>query len=174
MAEADVPDGFGLTLVCTPEGYVNEEQICQAVASMWAKIGVKVALQLGPRAAVTQRRVAGQFDVTPLGWANEPAIDAESLLIQVVHSKTASKGLFNWGGWGIPEIDRLTDAAAGELDTAKRLDEESRALEIAGENILFLPLHQQPMAWATRSDVASVVQLPDNKARHWLTRMETR
>jgi peptide/nickel transport system substrate-binding protein len=174
MAEAGVPEGFAITLVCTPEGYVNEEQICQAAATMWAKIGLKVALQLGPRAAVTQRRVSGQFDVTPLGWANEPAIDAESLLMQVIHSKTASEGLFNWGGWGMPEIDRLTDEAAGELDTAKRLQAESRALEIAGQNILFLPLHQQPMAWAIRSDVTSVVQLPDNKARHWLTRMEER
>ena len=171
MTEAGVPDGFSMTLVCTPEGYVNEEQICQAAAVMWAKLGIKVALQLGPRAAVTQRRVAGQFDMTPLGWANEPAIDAASLLIQVLHSKTASNGLFNWGGWGLPEIDRLTDEAAGELDTPKRLEAESRALEIAGENTLFLPLHQQPMAWAVRSDVTEVVQLPDNKARHWMTRM---
>jgi hypothetical protein len=30
------------------------------------------------------------------------------------------------------------------------------------------------MAWATRADVAHVVQLPDNKARHWLTRMEAK
>ena len=44
------------------------------------------------------------------------------------------------------------------------------ALVMAGEDILFLPLHQQPMAWAVRPDVAHVVQLPD-KARHWLTRM---
>lgn len=120
---------------------------------------------------MTQRRVAGQFDVTPLGWANEPALDAESLLVQVLHSKTASSGIFNWGGWGMPEIDRLTDEAANELDSGKRLAAESRALEIAGENILFLPLHQQPMAWAVRSDVTQAVQLPDNKARHWLTRM---
>jgi peptide/nickel transport system substrate-binding protein len=121
---------------------------------------------------ITQRRVAGQFDITPLGWANEPAIDAESLLVQVVHSKTGANGLFNWGGWGMHEIDRLTDDAAGELDTSKRLDMESRALEIAGENVLFVPLHQQPMAWAARTDVTHVVQLPDNKARHWLTRMD--
>ncbi len=171
LAEAGVPDGFAFNLVCTPEGYVSEEQICQAATSMWTRLGLKPSLQLGPRAVITQRRVAGQFDVTPLGWANEPAIDAESLLLQVVHTRTGSAGLFDWGGWGMPEIDRLTDAAAGELDTPKRLDEESRALEIAGDNILFIPLHEQPMAWAVRSDVEHVVQLPDNKARHWLTRM---
>jgi peptide/nickel transport system substrate-binding protein len=171
LAEAGYPDGFSFSLVCTPEGYVSEEQICQAATSMWARIGLKAALQLGARATTTQRRVAGEFDVTPLGWANEPAIDAESLLIQVLHSKTGSSGLFNWGNWGRPEIDRLTDEAAGELDTPKRLAEEARALTIAGDEILFLPLHQQPMAWAVRSDVTHVAQLSDNKPRHWLTRM---
>lgn len=171
LAEAGYPNGFSLTLVCTPEGYVSEEQICQAASAMWARIGLRVSLQLGSRPVVTQRRVAGQFDVTTLGWANEPAIDAESILLQVLHSKTGSAGIFNWGDWGRPEIDRLTDEAAGELDTPKRLAEESRALEIAGQDILFLPLHQQPMAWAARAGVTQMVQLPDNKPRLWLTRM---
>lgn len=171
LAEAGVPDGFSVNLVCTPEGYVNEEQICQAAASMWAKIGVKAAVQLGPRAAMTQKRVAGDFDITPLGWANEPAIDAESLLLQVVHSKTGSAGVFNWGGWGRADVDALTDAAAGELDTAKRLDQEAQALDIADKQILFLPLHQQPMAWAVRTNVTQMVQLSDNKPRLWLARM---
>lgn len=171
IAAAGVPDGTALTLVCTPEGYVNEEQICQAAVAMWARLGFKVALQVGPRAVTIQRRVAGQFDITMLGWANEPAIDAESLLLQVVHTKSGANGLFDWGGWGRPDIDALIDAAAGELDTPKRLDEESRALELTQDDLLFLPVHQQPMAWAIRSNVTSVVQLPDNKPRHWLTRM---
>jgi peptide/nickel transport system substrate-binding protein len=173
IAEAGVPEGVALALVCTPEGYVNEEQLCQAAAAMWSKLGFKVSLQLGPRPTTTQRRVSGQFDITPLGWANEPAIDAESLLLQVVHGKSGSAGIFNWGGWGGADIDALIDAAAGELDTPKRLEEESRALDMAGERVLFLPLHQQPMAWAMRSDVTRMVQLPDNKPRLWLTRMGT-
>jgi peptide/nickel transport system substrate-binding protein len=171
LAEAGVPEELELLMVCTSEGYVNEEALCQAATAMWAKLGIKVQLQLAPRTVATQRRVAGQFDITPLGWANEPAIDAESLLLQVVHSKTGGAGVFNWGGWGGPALDAPIDAAANELDTVKRLALESRALEMAGEDILFLPLHQQPMAWAIRPEVAQVVQLPDNKARHWLTRM---
>ncbi len=45
------------------------------------------------RRSLTQKRVAGRFDVTPLGWANAPAIDAESLLVQVLHSKAWILGL---------------------------------------------------------------------------------
>ena len=112
-----------------------------------------------------------RFDVTTLGWANEPAIDALSLLVQVLHSNTGATGLFNWGHWGSPEIDRLTDASSNELDPAKRLFQETEALQIAKFHTMFLPLHQQPMAWAIRDNVQAVVQLPDNKARHWLTVM---
>jgi peptide/nickel transport system substrate-binding protein len=172
LVEAGYPNGFPLTLVCASDGYVNEEAICQATASMWAKIGVKTKLEIGPRGAITQKRVAGEFDVTTLGWANEPAIDALSLLAQVVHSKTGSTGVFNWGGWGRADIDKLTDDASNELDTPKRLAMMAQALAITKQQMLFLPLHEQPMAWAQRDTVVSVVQLSDNKPRHWLTRMK--
>lgn len=172
LAEAGYPNGFPLTLVCASDGYVSEEAICQAAASMWAKIGVKVSLNVGPRAVITGKRVSGAFDVTTLGWANEPAIDALSILLQVIHSKNGAAGVFNWGGWGGPEIDRLTDDASNELDTPKRIAMMDKALLKAKADTLFLPLHEQPMAWATRDTVVSVVQLSDNKARHWLTKMK--
>ena len=139
---------------------------------MWAKIGVKVNMTIGPRAQITQKRVAGAFDITPLGWANEPAIDAYSILLQVIHSKTQAAGVFNWGAWGGGEIDSLIDASANELDQPKRLGQMNKALMLTKAQHLFLPLHQQPMIWAMRDTVADVVQLPDNKARHWLTRMK--
>ncbi len=172
MVEAGYPDGFQISLVCSTDSYVAEEQLCIAASSMWAKIGIRAALTIGPRTVITARRVGAQFDVTTLGWANEPAIDALSILLQVVHSNTGSAGIFNWGGWGLPAIDKLTDEAANELDQPKRLAMMTRALTIAKDRTLFIPLHQQPMAWAIRDSVDSVAQLSDNKARHWLTRMK--
>lgn len=172
LAEAGYPDGFSLSLVCSTDSYVNEEQICQSAAAMWARIGVKATLTSGPRSVINPKRVKGDFDITTLGWANEPMIDAYSILVQVAHSKTGSAGVFNWGNWGDSRIDTLVDKSANELDNAKRVPMLSEALEIAGENVLFLPLHQQPMAWATGTDVTSVVQLSDNKARHWFTQMK--
>jgi peptide/nickel transport system substrate-binding protein len=46
------------------------------------------------------------------------------------------------------------------------------ALKIAKAEQLFIPLHQQPMAWAMRNTVASTVQASDNKPRLWLTMMK--
>ena len=79
--------------------------------------------------------------------------------------------MFNWGDWSYPEWDKLIDAAAVELDRDKRLGYQTKVLKGAREEMLFVPLHQQPMAWATSDKVDYVLQQADNKPRHWLTRM---
>ncbi|PZP45070.1 MAG: peptide ABC transporter [Azospirillum brasilense] len=169
LAEAGYPKGFSFLLNCQNDSLVNEEEVCQAVASMWSRIGLRPNLSIGPRSQQTPKRVKGEFDVITFGWANEPQIDAYSLLNQVVRSRNAAGGVFNWGDWGRPEIDALIDASAGELDPAKRIPLMTEALRKAKEQTLFIPLHQQPMAWAMRDNVRSIVQAPDNKPRLWLT-----
>ncbi len=106
LAEAGYPNGFSFLLNCQNDGLVNEEEFCQAVASMWSRAGLKPNLSLGPRSQQTPKRVKGEFDVISFGWANEPMIDAYSILIQVVRSKSGSGGVFNWGDWGRPTSTR--------------------------------------------------------------------
>ncbi|KAB2886417.1 MAG: ABC transporter substrate-binding protein [Albidovulum sp.] len=167
LAEAGYPDGFEFDFVCTNESYVNEEQFCQAIASMWSRIGLKPRLDIGPTAKQTPKRSNGQADIYTIGWANEPMLDSYSILIQMLHSKGGNAGVFNWGGWSYPEIDRLTDAAAVELDREKRLSMQTEALKIAKDEIVMLPLHQQPMAWAVGAGFKDFPQFPDNKPRLW-------
>ncbi len=172
LADAGYPNGFSFNFNCQNDSLVNEEEFCQAVASMWSRAGLRPNLSMGPRSQQTPKRVKGDFDVVSFGWANEPMIDAYSILIQVVHSKSGSAGVFNWGNWGRPEIDALIDKAGVELDRAKRLPLMSEALMIAKREHLFIPLHNQPMAWAMRATVGSTVQASDNKPRLWLTQMK--
>ena len=172
LAEAGYPNGFSFQMNCQSDGLVNEEEFCQAVAAMWSRAGLKPNLSLGPRSQQTPKRVKGEFDVISFGWANEPMIDAYSILVQVMRSKSGSGGVFNWGNWGRPDIDALIDKAGVELDQAKRLPMMTEALKIAKDEHLVIPLHQQPMAWAMRSTVANTVQASDNKPRLWLTQMK--
>ncbi|MBM3573138.1 MAG: ABC transporter substrate-binding protein [Alphaproteobacteria bacterium] len=172
LAAAGYPNGFSFNLNCMNDGYVNEEEICQAVAAMWSRVGLKPTASIAPRSTQLPKRVKGDFDVVTLGWANEPMIDAYSILIQVVHSKTGTAGVFNWGGWGSTQLDQIIDKSGTELDTPKRVKMMAEALQIIHDEILFLPLHQQPMAWAARKSVDTVVQLSDNKPRLWYTMMK--
>lgn len=172
LAEAGYPNGFTFNMNCQSDGLVNEEEFCQAVAAMWARAGVKPALDMGPRSQQTPKRVKGEFDVISFGWANEPMIDAYSILVQVIRSKSGSGGVFNWGDWGRADMDALIDKAGVELDRPKRIAMMAEALMIAKREHLFIPLHQQPMAWAIRGNVATMVQASDNKPRLWLTKMQ--
>ena len=52
MAEAGYPQGFEVTMHRPNNRYINDEKICQALASMWAKIGIKIKLDAQPRAGL--------------------------------------------------------------------------------------------------------------------------
>ncbi|TCR67393.1 ABC transporter substrate-binding protein [Bosea sp. BK604] len=172
LADAGYPNGFSFLMNCNTDSLVNEEEFCQAVASMWSRAGLKPNLNMAPRSQQTPKRVKGEFDVISFGWANEPMIDAYSILVQVMRSKSGTGGVFNWGNWGDPRIDALTDKAGVELDNAKRIPMMTEALMIAKNEHLFIPMHQQPMAWAMGKAVEATVQASDNKPRLWLTRMK--
>ncbi|WP_290686319.1 MULTISPECIES: ABC transporter substrate-binding protein [unclassified Haematobacter] len=162
-------EGFEFDFNCA-DTLVNEEQVCQAIASMWSRVGLKPKLDQGPRAVQTPKRSAGKVDVYTLGWATLPMLDAYSMTSQVLHTKEGSFGIFNWGGWSDKEFDRVTEASAVELDQPKRLAMSAEALGIAKKNVLMIPLHQQPLTWATGADVAELPLFADNLPRLWLTR----
>ncbi|WOC15650.1 ABC transporter substrate-binding protein [Pseudochrobactrum sp. MP213Fo] len=165
-------EGFPFTLVCTYENYLNEEELCNSMVSMLTRAGMKPALDIGPAAVQAPKRTKGQSDVYLLGWANEPMLDSYSILMQMIQSKSGVAGVFNWGNWSYPEIDSLIIQASTEMDREKRLALQTKALEMAKQEIIMLPLHQQPISWVMTDKVESVVQQADNKPRHWLTMLK--
>ncbi|MFI3905564.1 ABC transporter substrate-binding protein [Ochrobactrum sp. S1502_03] len=169
LADAGAVD-FPFTLVCTTDAYVNEEELCQGMVNMLSRGGFKPQLDIAPTAAQAPKRTGGKADVYLIGWATEPMLDSYSILLQMIATKTANAGVFNWGGWSYPEIDELIVQASTEMDRPKRLALQTKALEMAKDEIVMLPLHQQPMAWVMSKNIDKIVQLPDNKPRHWLTR----
>ena len=138
---------------------------------MLTKVGLKPTLDIGPRAVQTPKRSSGKADMYLIGWANEPTLDAYSMLSQVFATADGSSGVSNDGDWSYPELDKMTKEASVTLDRDARLALETKALQYAKDNLIMIPLWQQPMAWATTAKVADVVVRPDNKPRHWLTRM---
>ena len=171
LEAAGVPDGLEFEFNCMSDGYVNEEQFCQAIASMWARVGLAPKLDIAPRAVQSPKRTNGQVDVYTLGWATLPMLDAYSPLLQIFHTKEGNSGVFNWGGWSYPDLDALVQKAGKELDLETRLSYETQALQIVKDQHIMLPLHQQPMAWAVADTVADMPLFPDNKPRLWYAQM---
>jgi peptide/nickel transport system substrate-binding protein len=172
LAAAGVPEGLEFEFNCLSDGLVNEEQFCQAIASMWSRIGLAPKLDVAPRAVQTPKRTGGNTDVYTLGWATLPMLDAYSPLLQIFHTKEGNSGVFNWGGWSFPELDALVQAAGSELDLETRLSLETQALQIVKDQHIMIPLHQQPMAWAVTDEVTDMPLFPDNKPRLWFAQVK--
>src|SRR6056297_1061842 len=171
LTEAGVPEGLEFEFSCLSDGLVNEEQFCQAIASMWSRIGLSPKLDVAPRAVQMPKRTQGNTDIYVQGWATLPMLDAYSPLLQIFHSKEGNSGVFNFGGWSYPELDALVQQAGMELDLEKRLSLQTEALKIVKDEHIMVPLHQQPMAWAVTKEVTEMPLFPDNKPRLWFAQV---
>lgn len=168
LEEAGATD-LRFTYTCMNDESINEEDWCQGISNMLARAGMQVDIDMGPRSVQSPKRSQGKTEMFNLSWANEPTLDAFSLLSQVLATKDGSYGVSNYGGWSSPELDALVRQAAEATDPTERLKLEEDALRIAKEEVLLIPLHQQPIAWATSERIESVDLRADNKPRHWYT-----
>ncbi|HEX4261154.1 MAG TPA: ABC transporter substrate-binding protein [Acetobacteraceae bacterium] len=162
LAEAGYPNGFSLGMDCPDDRYVMDVQICTAVVSMLAKVGVKVALNAQTKTKFFAKITAPRFDTDfyLLGWT--PATyDAENTLFALLGSRNGVRGNVNAGGYSNPELDKLIAEIGSENDQAKRIDEINQSIKLIQDQVASIPLHQQVIVWATKKNV-SVVQTADN------------
>jgi peptide/nickel transport system substrate-binding protein len=166
LAEAGYPDGFEVQMDCPNDRYVNDEQICQAVVGMLARVGVKVDLNAEPKskffAAIS---AAGGYDSSfyLLGWT-PTTLESFNVFQYIMGCRDAKT---NWGGNNVggycnPKVDALARKALQETDEAARDEDFRQAWQISlFEDIAYIPLHQQPLAWGV-SKAIHVIQAPNN------------
>jgi len=165
LAEAGYPDGFEVGMDCPNDRYVNDEAICQAVASMLARVGVKVNLNAQPKAQYFGKVLASNgFDTSfyLLGWT-PGSFDSWNILANIVgcRDEAGNGGMFNLGGYCNKEVDALAAKVLEENDPVKRLDLITQAYRITDDEVSHIPLHQQGLAWGVSEDV-DVAQRADN------------
>ena len=167
LADAGYPDGFDVGLDCPNDRYVNPDQVCQAVAAMFAKIGVKVNYTSTTKSIYFKKMLSGGADIYLFGWASTPQLDAYALLNSVFHSKDGKKrGKWNPGGYYNERVDELVKKIQVEIDMDKRQEMISEAFKLHKEDYGTLALYRQPLSWAAKESV-DALQLADNKIRLW-------
>lgn len=165
LAEAGYPDGFTVTMDCPNNRYVNDEKICQAVAGMLAKVGVKIDLLAQPKSKYFAKVLAqGGYDTSfyLLGWT-PGSIDVYNVFLNLIACQNAEekRGQFNLGNYCNPTVDALADKIGEETDVARRQALIDEATQIIRAEVGYLPIHQQPLSWGVRDGV-EVAQRPDN------------
>lgn len=161
LAEAGYPDGFEFQLNCPNNRYVNDEEICQALMSMWARIGIKNKLIAEPMAQHSLKFQNFDASAYMLGWG-VATYDAQYTLQSLVRTKTTgADGNFNFNKISDAKIDQLVDAMKTEIDVAKRNALIREALVRTRDEHLLLPLHHQMRPWAMKAGVSTVHRSDD-------------
>ncbi len=174
LAEAGYPNGFGVTMDCPNDRYVNDEAICTAIVNMLARANIRITLNAQTRVRYFAEINAPRYNTSfyLLGWT--PATgDAHNSLNSLAYTRRGDRGVFNNGGYSNPRFDTLVDRIAVETNPAQRQELITQASRLLHEDVGMIPLHQQQVVWAARSNV-EVVQTADNYFQLRHTRVNAR
>ena len=153
LAEAGYPQGFRITVAAPNNRYVNDEQIAQAVAQMFTRIGIDVArVETHPAATYFTKARNGDFAVALLGWGS---FAGDLALRALVATPNTAKGLgsWNWGRYSNASLDKLVEQSLATVDQTKREALAREAMGIAMRDHAVIMLHHQHASWAMRAEL---------------------
>lgn len=166
LTEAGYGEGFEVRLDCPNDRYVNDDEICTAIATMLARIKIKVTVNAQPKSRFFEfAGSTGKYDSSfnILGWT-PGSFDSYNVLVNIAGCRDAdgNGGLFNYGGYCNRKVAELTRRIAVESDRQKRDDLILQAFTIIHEEAGIIPLHQQVLAWGVAKTV-TIPQRADNQ-----------
>jgi len=154
MAEAGYPNGFGMTVHCSNNRYLNDGKTCQAAGQMLSRIGLKMTVETMPVNVFFPKIAApkNEFSLILMGWGNSSTGTASGFLAAILHSydREKSMGHGNRAYFSDPAYDKMAEEALVELDEAKREKLMREAVVYATETFVTIPLHTLYTAVATR------------------------
>ena len=162
LADAGYPNGFEVDFACSAGRYINDEQLCQAITSQWAKVGVKAKLRSLPFATYFPMIQRNEASIYLLGWG-VPTFDAFYSLQSLVRSPGAGgDGNFNLGRFSDPQMDALIERIKKETDATTRNQLIEQALIKEHELVSHIPLYNQVIPWAGSKKV-EIIHRADNR-----------
>ena len=157
LAQAGYPDGFTMTLAAPNNRYINDEQVAQACAQMFSRIGITTRVNAMPLAAYLGKARNQELGVAMLGWGSLAA-DLALRSIAATPNPAKGYGTWNWARYSNPALDKLIEQSLGTVDPAKR-ETAARAASafaaraasaFAAREVAVIPLHYQVASWGMR------------------------
>jgi peptide/nickel transport system substrate-binding protein len=167
MSDAGYADGFEVTLDCPNNRYVNDEEICIALAAMWSQLKVKVRVNAMPRTTYFPKLEKHDTSMYMLGWGGA-VTDAETTLTPVMRNPGEKGiGFYNYGRSRNDKFDALAAQSSTEADPKKREALIKAALAEWKEQVHTIPLHRQVIPWSARQPVTAVHRADNYVAVEW-------
>ncbi len=156
LAEAGYPNGFGLTLGCSNNRFVNDSRVCQAAGQMLSRAGFQVKVETQPWNVFSPRTLEGRNDLPLMlyGLSLSSSRNAAYILSTAVHTRNVAEafGQGNRGVFSDKRLDGLIDAAIVRMDD-KREDGLRQAMLESLDQVPFVPLYNQITVVAARSGI---------------------
>ncbi len=169
MAEAGYADGFEVTLDCPNDRYINDERICQALAAMWARIGIKVRVNAMPKSTYFPKTEKLDVSLYMFGWGGS-ITDPETTFTPIYRNRGADGvGEYNRGNYKDDKLDALAAASSKEADPEKRKALIKKVFLAHNEQVHHIPLHRQFIPWAARNGVMVVHRADNWLETQWVT-----
>ncbi|KRC26947.1 ABC transporter substrate-binding protein [Acidovorax sp. Root217] len=162
LADAGYKDGFEVDFACSNNSIIQDENLCQAITSMWARVGVKAKLRTMPSITYYPMAQRHEASITLLSWG-VPTFDALYTLQSLTRTKTTGgDGNYNLGRYSNERMDYVVDRVKTEIDQPVRNRLLTEGLQLQNDTVANIPLHNQMLAWAMKKNV-ELVQRPDNR-----------
>ena len=157
LAEAGYPNGFKFSFAFTKDRLPGDTQVGTSIAQMLAAIGIDATPNAQPVTVFFPARTRGEYSFSMSGWGTLTG-EAHYTLSSLAHSnnKEVKMGAFNVLGYKNDEMDKLLQAAATEMDEAKRRKylEDSNAL--VAKDLQRLPIVAVGSAWAMQKGKVTI------------------
>ncbi len=161
MGEAGYPNGFGVTLHCPNDRYLNDEKICQAVVGMLGQIGIKVTLDARSKSIHFPQIQKKEVDFYLLGWG-VPTYDSEYIFSFLYHTQKDKFGGWNGTRYSNADVDAKIQSLSAETDLAKRNKTIAEIWSVVQPNLNYIAIHNQVNAWGMKAGLDVKVH-PDNQ-----------
>jgi peptide/nickel transport system substrate-binding protein len=144
LTEAGYPNGFRLTMDCQNDRFVNDAEICQAIAQMLTHVGIVTTPEVMPHAVWVPRANKHEFSFFTTFWTFDTPEPSIVLISQFeTPDPVRGRGAFNRGGYSNPEFDAVLDTALQTMDRDKREKLLIQATDIEILDHVTVPLHRQ-------------------------------
>jgi peptide/nickel transport system substrate-binding protein len=155
MADAGYPNGFKIQFSFTKDRLPGDTQVGTSIAQMLAAIGIDATPNAQPAAVFFPARTRGDFSMSMSGWGTLTG-EAHYTLSSLAHSNDKKMGAFNVLNYNNPEMDRLLQAAAIEMDVAKRRKFLEDANALVDKDKQRLPIVAVGSAWAMQKSKVTI------------------
>lgn len=162
LAEAGYPNGFKVVFSFTSDRLPGDRQVGTSMAQMLAAIGIDAQASAQPAAIFFPARLRAEFSLSMSGWGTLTG-EAHYTLSSTVHSNDKDKkfGVFNVTGYINPEMDKLLQDAAVEMNEGKRRSLLEQANALVAKDLPRLPLVAVGSAWAMHKDKVKITSRVD-------------